>query len=360
MSAPGVQEPQMRHSAARILVVDDEPYVSVVLARWLEMEGYRSAGVLSAREALARMEEAPFELVLSDIMMPGMSGIELLTEIKSRWPDTAVIMVTGVDDRATATQALKQGAYGYVIKPFERNEILINVFNALERRALELTRKAYERDLEAKVLKRTSQIRQREEEVALRLISAAEYRDDETGAHIRRIGLFARVLAQTLGWSLDKLEMIRIAASMHDVGKIGIPDSILLKPGPLSPEEFEVIKTHTIIGSQILKGSTIPMLNMGAEIALYHHEKWNGSGYPKGLKGEEIPESARLTALIDVYDALSSDRVYRPAMSEEKALKIMREGRGVHFDPKIFDAFLETLPRFKEIKEEIPDELMEV
>ncbi len=209
--------------------------------------------------------------------------------------------------------------------------------------------------LEAEVARRTASIRQREEEIALRLVVASDYRDEETGAHIRRIGLYAEQLGIALDWSLKQSYDLRIAATMHDVGKIGIPDAILLKPGKLVETEMAIMKTHTEIGARMLAGSDIPLLRMARDIALHHHEYWNGKGYPDGLRGEEIPESARITSVCDVYDALTQDRVYRKAMPEHDALTIMSEERGKLFDPRIFDTFMAMLPTFRRIRLANPD-----
>ena len=214
----------------------------------------------------------------------------------------------------------------------------------------------YEQSLESEVREKTREIKEREEEIVLRLISASGFRDDETGAHIRRIGLYVSVIAKDIGWNQESVSDIRLAAAMHDVGKIGIPDSILLKPGKLTPEEFEMMKKHTTIGGQLLGSSNICLLHMAKEIALSHHEKWDGSGYPDGLAGEAIPESGRIVALADVYDALVMDRVYRPAIPEPEALAMMTSNRGTHFDPRIFDRFVALLPEIRHIKQEVQDE----
>ncbi len=350
-----VDHAELRHSEASILIVDDEFLVCTILQRWLEMEGYRCQTASGGKEALELLHHDEFQLVLSDIMMPGMDGIALLEQIRTRFPDIAVIMITGLDDRRSAKQALELGAYGYIIKPLERHEILINVYSALERRRLSLESLAYEKELEEKVEERTREMREREEEIAFRLVAAAEYRDDETGAHIQRVGLFSEALASRLGWDQEQTYLIKRAAPMHDIGKIGIPDNILRKPARLDAKEFEIIKQHTIIGHEILGGSEIPLLNMAAEIALYHHEKWDGTGYPQRLKGDRIPQSARLVAVVDVFDALMNDRIYRPALPEEKTLEIMREGNGSHFDPEIFEAFIAILPEFRQILANHPD-----
>lgn len=334
----------------RILVVDDEVFICATVCRFLASDGYESLSANRAEEALEILEKEKFDLLLSDIMMPGMTGIELLAEVREKYPDMAVIMATGVDSRETAIRALELGAYGYMIKPFDKNELIISVANGLERRRLTLQSQEYERRLEQEVRDRTADIRHREEEIALRLVWASEYRDDETGEHIRRIGLFSAELVKALGYSAEVIDNVRVASPMHDIGKIGIPDNILQKPGKLTEEEFEVVKTHTTIGTGILGNSNIPLLQLASEIALCHHEKWDGSGYPKGLSGEKIPEFARVVAITDVYDALVYDRVYRPAFPEEKALAIMQEGRGQHFDSKMFDCFLDVLPQFREIR----------
>jgi len=203
--------------------------------------------------------------------------------------------------------------------------------------------------LEEEVRKRTEQIRNREEEVAVRLVAAAEFRDDETGAHIRRIGLYAEVLARQLGCPAEYVDNIRIAATMHDIGKIGIPDSILLKPAVLTDKEFEIIKQHSEIGAKMLENSRAPMINMAHDIALYHHEKWDGSGYPTGLFQEDIPLSARIVAIADVYDALVHKRVYKPPIAELAAIDIIKQSGGKHFDPAIIAAFLDLHDDFKKI-----------
>ncbi|OGQ97216.1 MAG: response regulator [Deltaproteobacteria bacterium RIFOXYD12_FULL_57_12] len=342
----------------RILIVDDELYICKTISRWLEKEGYECLVAANTDEALDCLEKNRIDLLISDINMPGRSGIELLRITRERFPLTAVLMATAVDSREVAIRALEIGAYGYMIKPFDKNEFIINVANALERLRLTLQSLEYERRLEQEVHERTVEIRSREEEIALHLVWASEYRDDDTGEHIRRIGLFSAELARVLGWGQAEIDNIRVAAPMHDVGKIGIPDSILLKPGKLTPEEFATMKTHTVIGANILGHSKVPLLKLASTIALSHHEKWDGSGYPNGLRGEDIPMSARIVAIADVYDALVYDRVYRPAFLEEEALRIMQEESGSHFDPSIFACFLSALPVFREIRKDISETKM--
>lgn len=342
--------------ANRILIVDDEPYIREILSRWLVGEGYCCAQAEDTESALRVLENGAAELMISDIRMPGRSGLELLDEARARFPTLAVIMLTAVDDRQTAVRTLEAGAFGYVIKPFDRNELLISVINALERRRLTMMSIDYQHRLEEQVRRRTEQLRLREEEIALRLVTAAEHRDSETGAHIRRIGMYSQILARARGWDEAHAEEIRLAAPMHDVGKIGIPDHILLKPGSLTSQEFSVIERHTTMGAAILAGSRVPLLRLACEIALTHHERWDGSGYPRGLVRNQIPEAGRIVAVADVYDALVHSRVYRPALSEEQALRIMRRGRGRHFDPSVFDIFLQVLPELRSIREELDPE----
>ena len=339
-----------------ILVVDDEAPVRGLLAYWLGAQGYRCAQAATAEEALLALEGGNFELLVADILMPGKSGIELLAAVRQRYPDVAAIMVTAVDDRQTAIRALELGAYGYVIKPFEENEVIINVVNAFERRRLVLESQGYERSLEQRLREQTQEIRASREEISLRLMSAQEYRHDETGAHIRRMGLYAEVLARHMDCTEEQAEILRLGAPMHDVGKIGVPDSILTKPGKLTEDEFDIMKTHTTIGGRILERSHIPLVNVARDIAVSHHERWDGSGYPQGISGENIPETARMVAVVDVYDALVHRRVYRAAMPEDEALAIMAAENGSHFDTSIYEVFLQALPQFRSIQQRIKDE----
>lgn len=347
----------MQHdTSTKILIVDDEIFVCELLSRWLTREGYLCETADSGDSALRKLEQSEFHLVISDIMMPKMSGIDLLKIIGEKYPDVAVIMATAVDDRKTAVSLVEMGAYGYLIKPFERNEILINVVNALERRRQCILSRQYEHSLELTILERTREIREREQEILIKLVAATGFRDNETGAHIKRIGEFAAEMAAALGWKSDDVENIRLAAPMHDIGKIGIPDKVLLKPGGLTPEEFDVIKQHTVIGAEILGSSSVPLLKMARNIALYHHERWDGSGYPYGLKGNDIPQEAAIVAVVDVYDALVNKRIYRDAFPEEQVLAMLIAGNGEHYGPEIFDCFLKLLPVFRDIRKNMSDD----
>lgn len=342
--------------SVRILVVDDEHEITNLVCRWLEVEKYDCETANSGAAALELLGTYEFHLVITDIMMPGMSGIELLRVIRELYPDVAVIMATAVSERDTAVTAVELGAYGYLIKPFNRNDMTINVANALERRRLTLASQEYERTLEAKVELRTRELRLAQEEIIHRLIFAFGFRDEETGAHLKRIGLYCHAMTQGLGWGSQSVNDIKLAAPMHDVGKIGIPDAILRKPGKLTMKEIEVMKTHTTIGGRILADSEIPLMRLAHDIALSHHERWDGLGYPRGQNGSEIPVCGRIVAIVDVYDALVHKRVYKPAFCEEEAFSIMSRGKGSHFDPELLEVFLEQTAEMRRIREEVKDE----
>ncbi len=341
------------NSKVFVLIVDDDDYIRRIVTRILMEKGYSCIQASNGAEALELLLSQDFSLLITDIMMPGMTGVELLTVARKIRPDIAVIMLTGVDDQEVAVQALNQGAYGYMIKPFQPNELLINVVNALRRRELEIVRDNFEKNLQEQVLERTKEIRKREEEITMHLVAASEYRDEETGSHIRRIALYAATLAKALGWQSDQVDMLRLAAPMHDIGKIGIPDNILLKSGKFTTDEYTIMKKHTEIGASILAGSDIPLMAMAGEVALSHHERWDGGGYPHGLSGEKIPDSARIVAIVDVYDALLTDRIYRKALNENEAFPMMIAESGRHFDPLIFQCLCDIHEDFRQIRRNI-------
>lgn len=338
-----------------ILVVDDMPIIRVTLRRILEKEGFHCLEASNGEEALALLEDRPAELVLTDIHMPVMDGMELVAALKPRMPELAVVMVSSVEETQTAVEAIQMGAYGYVHKPFQPREIVVQVNSALRRRMLEIEHRDRERVLARKVREQTQEIRESREEIAIRLISASEERDNETGAHVRRIGLYAAEMGTLLGWSQLEVDTIRGAAPMHDIGKIGVPDAILQKPGSLTDEEWKLMRAHTTMGARILKASRVPFIQMGARIAACHHEKWDGSGYPNGLAGEEIPVEARITAVVDVYDALCHKRHYKESWPETRVVEFMLAGRGLHFEPRLLDLFLENLDAMRAIREANPD-----
>lgn len=343
------------HDAGSLLIVDDEAAIRRSLKRILAGAGYDCLEASDVDQAIEILESESIALVLSDIRMAGRSGIELVEHIAEIEPETVCITVTAIDNTEVAVDALAKGAYAYVVKPFDMTEILIQVQSALRRRELEISQLERQQRLEEKVRAQTDLLRKSREEIALRLISASQYRDTETGAHIRRLGLYSAKMAELLGMDQDSIDMLRVAAPMHDVGKIGIPDSILLKPGKLTDDEFEQMKKHTVIGASILRGSNVPLLELARTIALQHHERWNGTGYPHGLAGEEIAIEARMVAVADVFDALTHDRVYKKAWPVEKALQLIEDERGEHFDPEIADLFLQHADVMKQIREAHPE-----
>lgn len=339
----------------RILVVEDDPQDRKLLVRLLDGSGYGCTVAGDAPEARRLVARDSFDLVLADVNLPGESGLQLVQHVLGEFPGTAAVMVTGMDDPALANTAIEIGTYGYVIKPFTANEILIAVKNALSRRRLEIENSAQRETLEQIVRARTAalersakRLKLSREETVRRLSRAVEYRDEETGGHTERMSAYCAMLAAKLG--LD-VESIRIASPMHDVGKVALPDHILLRPGALTPDEREEMERHTWIGHQILSGSGSALLELGATIALTHHEKWDGTGYPRRLAGNAIPLEGQVAAVADVFDALTSDRPYRPAFPIERAVGIMRSESGGHFDPRLVDLFLENVDEIVELRE---------
>jgi putative two-component system response regulator len=337
--------------------VDDEPYVRKLIARWLQGDGYTVVEADGPEAARSKLQREEYDLVTLDITMPGELGTEILQDVSNKFPDTAVIMITGVGKTKLAIESLNRGAWAYLSKPVERDELRFHVRNALERRFLRLEARDYTSLLETRVQAQTREIETVHREIILRLMAAAHGRDGETGAHVRRTGLYSRILAKSLGWSESDLDRIALAATMHDIGKIAIPDAILHKQGRLTREEFDIMKKHTVLGARMLAGSEVPVIKMAHDIALYHHEMWNGQGYPLGLSGEAIPESARIVAVIDVYDALSHDRPYRPKFAEDDVIDMMQRGMSVQFDPCILPCFFAALTEMHDLAESIPDEV---
>lgn len=338
-----------------ILIVDDETGVCDVLERWLSREGHDCEVAFSGKSALERLDQGTFDVMLLDITLPEMSGLDVLAHARQAQPDMSVVMVSGAADDEAARTCMALGAHSFILKPFNHRQVMFNLAGALQARDRTRQQVDERQRLEDDLHSRDEAVHLREEEIALRLVAAAEYRDEESPGHIRRIGMYAEALARALGRSQQEADTIRVAAPMHDIGKIGIPDGILMKSGRLTPAEFDVVKQHCEIGASMLRGSSITFLQVAEEIALAHHEKWDGSGYPRGLVGDEIPLEARVVAIADVYDSLMCARAYRPAFSEPKALDILGDGRGSHFDPEIFDVFMDVLPAFRHIRQQVAD-----
>ena len=314
----------------RVLCVDDDEQVRGLIARVLASAGHECVAAANADEARDLLASQQFAAVLCDINLPGRSGLDLLRELRAQHPDVAPVMVTGRDDPSIANQALDLGAFGYVTKPFAPNELLIDVSNALHRRQVERERRQESADA----------LRGAYVETLRRLSRAVEYHDGETGAHIERVGEHAAAIARALGLEESTAALLRLAAPLHDIGKIGIPATLLRKPGPLDAGERALMQEHTLHGRELLGGSGNDLLELASTIAWTHHERWDGRGYPLGLAGEEIPLAGRIVAVADVFDALTSDRPYRPARTADEAVAMLEDGRGTAFDPAVVDAFL--------------------
>ena len=329
---------------ARILLVDDEQANLVLLRRVLASRGYRHfAETTDPLEALPLYEEYRPDLICLDLHMSPLDGFGVLEQLKPRIPHGGylpIVMLTSDSSVAAKRRALALGATDFVLKPFDADEVVLRIHNLLVPRFMHLELAGYNAVLEVKVRERTRALEDSRVEVLERLARAAEYRDDETGQHARRVGVTAGRLAERLGVPAAEVELIVRAAPLHDIGKIGVPDSILLKRGPLEPHEFEVMKRHASIGAELLSRGRTKLMRLAADIAHHHHERWNGGGYPAGLRGEEIPLEARLVTLADVFDALTHTRPYRPAWSIEAALVELTGHAGDHFDPALVDEFL--------------------
>jgi putative two-component system response regulator len=338
--------PYGERSAARILLIDDQDLNIDVLTRILERAGFTSFKSLTDPERFMSvfLDYAP-DLVLLDLHMPGRDGFQILKDLAPHLSEAfiPVLILTGDASADSKKSALSLGAKDFLAKPFDPGEVLLRIHNLLETRSLYLSLQKHNAELEVRVRERTRELEQSQGEVLERLASAAEFRDGETSRHTERVGEISRQIAQALGFSREYAEMIRFAARLHDIGKIGIPDSILLNPGKLSPEEFAVMASHTVIGARILSGGSSDVVMLAERIALSHHEKWDGTGYPHRLKGDAIPIEARIVSVADVLDALSHPRPYRAEWPRSSVIGLIQRGAGLNFDPTVVSALFSVL-----------------
>ena len=353
-----------------IFVVDDVLTNLKILQNMLQTRGYRVLTFQDGRMALNAATENPPDLILLDIVMPEMDGFEVCRHLKAdaSLKEIPVLFISTLDDTTDKIQAFSVGGVDYVTKPFQKEEVHARVETHLRLRKMQLELNKYNHYLKELVQEKVREISESQHSTIIALANLAENRDEDTGEHIKRTQTFCRILAEHLGAHSDYeariedafIENIYHAAPLHDIGKVGIADNILLKPDKLTAEEFEIIKTHTLIGSNTLKEvqNDYPnnaFINMGVDITRSHHERWDGKGYPDGLKGEDIPLSGRIMALVDVYDALRSKRPYKPAFSHQKSYGIIMEGAGQQFDPQISDAFQALESEFARIRDQLDD-----
>jgi putative nucleotidyltransferase with HDIG domain len=340
-----------------ILIVDDEVTMREVLFRSLKAVGHKTRAAGSVQEALQQLEREPVELVLTDVMMPGGTGLDLLERVRHRYPDTAVIMVTALADIQAAIDALKAGASDYLLKPFTLDQVDIAVARALQQRRLVIENRAYQAELERKVAEKTRALTRALEEMeatydaTIEVLGAAlDYRDSDTEGHCDRVTRYTVAVAEAMGCAPEQIKQIERGAYLHDLGKIGIPDAILLKPGKLTPSEWAIMQSHAEKGWLMIKD--IPFLREAADIVYSHQERFDGTGYPRRLSGEEIPLGARIFAVADTLDAMTSDRPYRRGLTFQASVEEVRRYSGTQFDPKVVEVFVRIAPRLEEIYRE--------
>ncbi|AGW13163.1 HD domain-containing phosphohydrolase [Megalodesulfovibrio gigas] len=343
-------------NSCRLLLVDDTKTNIDLLVAAL-MDDYILSVALNGPSALHIAAKLKPDLILLDVMMPEMDGFAVCQQLKAdpETSDIPVIFLTAMDDPDMKSKGFQFGAVDYITKPFHAAEVKARVRNHL---SLLLARRQLARqnsELEHRVQERTRELEHNYRDTLLRLGLAAEYRDNDTGRHIRRIREFTALLARKSGCTPKEAEDMGLAATMHDIGKIGIPDAILLKPGKLDAQEWQIMQRHAQIGADILACSNSPLLNLSRTIALTHHERWDGTGYPQGLAGETIPLAGRIVGLVDVFDALTSDRPYKPAWSVAEAAAVIHKERGAHFDPALVDLFLDDFDAFLHIYDQHKD-----
>lgn len=346
------------NNKAIVLVVHNNLSTGLCLSQWITNNGFDCYSATTVDQAMVYLEKHDVQVVVAEMNVSDSNEFSFLSCIRQRDEHLGVIVMTDGESN-NVRQAILRGAWGHLVEPVQRDEFLFHINAAMERRRLILDNQQYTKHLEQQIQKQMSDIHGAYEETIYRLVTASRYRDEETGAHIHRTGLCSAVLAKAAGWSSGHVRQIGLAAPMHDIGKIGIPDIVLRKRSPLIPSEIEIMRLHAMIGAGMLQGSRSPILRMAEQIARCHHEYWDGSGYPVGLAGYAIPECARMVAIVDVFDALTHDRIYRPAMNKNEALKILCQGRGSQFDPDLLDLFLEQISAIEQIAQRNPDRVQD-
>ena len=341
----------------KVLIVDDAPKNIQVVANILGEELYDISYATNGPQALDHVEELEFDLVLLDVMMPGMSGYEVCRQMKKgkRHSELPVIFITARTDEHSIVEAFDAGGQDYITKPFNSSELLARVKTHLKLKAFEDSQQVLINNALAELNILNKEIVETQKEVIFTMGSIGETRSRETGQHVKRVAEYSRLFALLSGVDEFEADLIAMASPMHDIGKVGIPDSILNKKGRLDEGEFEIMKSHVTIGYDMLKHSDRPIMRTAAIIALEHHEKWDGSGYPRGLKGDEIHLYGRVTALADVFDALGSERCYKQAWEDEEIFELLRSQSGKHFDPGLVEMFFENIERFFEIRNQYKD-----
>jgi putative two-component system response regulator len=367
----------MACSPTRILTIDDEDIIRETIATYLENKGFVVFEAPNGRLGLETFLAERPELVLVDLRMPEVDGLEVLSRLRTLSPDTPSIVVSGTGVLRDALEAIKRGAWDYVTKPIQDMDILgLSVDRVLDRARLLRENRAYQDNLEALVRERTAELEKTRRQIMQRLSRAAEFKDNETGRHVLRVGEISALLGRALGFDPERCDRLRECAPLHDLGKIGIPDAILLKPGPLTPDEWKIMQRHCLYGCEILgpldslrdarawcsdplaparSADDNSLLQLARMLALLHHERWDGQGYPFGLEGEDIPIEARIVAVVDVFDALSSRRPYKMPFSEADCLEIVRQGSATQFDPHVVALFFEHLEAIRAIREQWKD-----
>lgn len=346
----------MNASPIRLLTIDDDDRMRRSLRAYFEDSGMTVFEANNGQDGLTVFAAEHPDVVLVDLIMPGMNGLAVIEQLATISPDTPAIVVSGTSELNDAVEAVHHGVWDFVTKPIISMAALEHtVQKCLDRAKLKKENELYRLHLEELVEQRTHEVERTRLQIIQRLGRAAEYRDNETGMHVIRMSLYSRLLALKAGMNHGDADTLLNAAPMHDVGKIGIPDHILLKPGKLTSEEWETMKTHSQIGADIIGEDRSEILRLAADIALTHHEKWDGSGYPHGLRGEDIPLDSRIVAIADVFDALTSKRPYKEPWPIDKALDLIRDGAGNHFDPILVPHFLEIVPEVLSIQQQYQD-----